>query len=155
MLYVTAMFIFFAAGNEAAQVKEEEALQNLKVSDAMMTDFRTLSGLQTLHDAVDALLASSQQDYPVLDGSGSLLGILSRRRLVQALRDLGPQAILAQAVEASQLSFTADQDLAPAMAEMKRLGLSAMPVSTAQKPLAGLLTTENVMELLLVKQALQ
>lgn len=43
-----------------------------------------------LRDAVDLMLAGSQHDFPVTDECGSLLGMVTRSRLVQALAEHGP-----------------------------------------------------------------
>jgi Zn-dependent protease len=153
MLILTALFIFVAAGSEANQVEEEEALHQLRVKDALMTDFHILKGTDSLHTAVDALLAGSQHDFPIMDEQGRLLGILYRNQIPQALRDAGVQAPLASLVQPCSLHLREEQALAPVLQEMKRLSTTALPVSSASGKLIGLLTLENVYELLLVRAA--
>ena len=50
----------------------------------MVREFRTLPETATLQEAVDALLATSQHDFPVLDENGNVAGILTRHDLDRA-----------------------------------------------------------------------
>src|SRR5207247_4363768 len=60
------------------------------VASAMVREFRTLAANATLHEAVDALLATSQHDFPVVDETGSVAGLLTRHDLIAALRKNDP-----------------------------------------------------------------
>ena len=51
---------------------------------------RTLSAGATLSDAVDALIAGSQHDFPVLDPAGELAGVLVRRAPLRACLPADP-----------------------------------------------------------------
>jgi stage IV sporulation protein FB len=155
LLILTALFIFTAAGSEASHVEEEEALNRLTVKDAMMTQFVALRDTDSLHTAVNALLAGSQQDFPITDAEGQLLGMLCRSKMPQALRDAGVHAPLATVLEPCTLVLSQDQELATVLAKMKQLGMTTLPVSSEAKPLVGLLTLENVYELLLIRSTLK
>lgn len=155
MLLLIAFFIFMAAGQEAAAVTQQEATANLRVRDAMLTDFTILPPDARLQDGVDLLLAGAQQDFPVLDDSGGMQGILTRHDLISALAEKGPyhpvREVMRRAPEAThpgvQLSVALDA-----------LGISSSPALPVTDPLdgklVGLLTAENIGETLMVKAAL-
>ena len=150
-----ALFIFFAAGQEAAMVTQREQTADLHVRDAMLTDFRSLPAHALLRDAVDLMLAGSQHDFPVLDEAGGLAGMLTRARLVQALADHGPGHPARLVVEPCADTLLPDQDLSEAMDRIATSPLTALPVMGAEDgALAGLLTAENIAELLMVRQAM-
>jgi stage IV sporulation protein FB len=64
MLILIAVFIYFGAGQEAAAAQMRDVARGLGVAEAMITDFRTLPTYATLEDAVEALLRTSQHEFP-------------------------------------------------------------------------------------------
>src|SRR5437773_7522216 len=68
----------------------KDVSRRFPVSSAMVREFRTLSENATLEEAVDALLATSQHDFPVVDETGSVAGLLTRHDLIAALRKNDP-----------------------------------------------------------------
>jgi CBS-domain-containing membrane protein len=77
-------------------VTQQEATRNLRVRDAMLTDFRSLPPQAKLRDGVELLLAGAQQDFPVLDAHGGMQGMLTRHDLISALADNGPEHSVVQ-----------------------------------------------------------
>jgi stage IV sporulation protein FB len=49
----------------------KDVSRRFPVSSAMVRDFRTLAADATLEEAVDALLATSQHDFQVMDETGT------------------------------------------------------------------------------------
>lgn len=156
ILLLIAFFIFMAAGQEAAAVSEGEATRGLRVRDAMLTDFHTLPPQATLDDAVELLLSGSQHDFPLLDHDGSLLGVLTRQRLIEGLSKHGSRH------SAAAIAAPCPETVAPAThlsQAVERLRATPCPVLPVRDPLTGrlvgLLTAENVAELLMVRTALR
>ena len=154
-LMLIAIFVFIAAGQEAAMVTQREATEHLAVQDAMLTDFRALRPADSLRDAVDHLLAGSQHDFPLLDADGRMVGLLSRTRLIASLAEHGPTCPVARVVEPCDDLLSPAQPLSDAM---ERLGASPCPALPVVNPLSGrlvgLLTAENVGEALMIRAAL-
>ncbi len=92
-LIFIALFVWIGAAQEASMVTMKAALGGVPVRRAMMTDFRTLQVGDTLQQAIDLILATPQQDFPVLDG-GQVLGILTSRDLMIALQGHGASALV-------------------------------------------------------------
>lgn len=156
LLMLIAVFIFLAAGQEASMVTQQESTRNLRVRDAMLTDFRSLSSSHILRDAVEHLIAGSQQDFPVLDEQGGMLGIISRRRLIAALADHGPGYPVQFVTERCADTLDPAEPLAAAMERLSSSNCPALPVfDPTEGRLVGLLTSENIGELLMVRTAMR
>src|SRR5207244_6646380 len=85
-LIFIAFFVYIGASQEAALAQMRDVSRRFPVSSAMVREFRSLPESATLEEAVDALLATSQHDFPVLDEAGNVAGILTRHDLIAALR---------------------------------------------------------------------
>ncbi|MEO6244053.1 MAG: site-2 protease family protein [Opitutaceae bacterium] len=152
MLILIAVFVFLGAQAEAGAIVLQSALAGLRVRDAMMARYRALDATDTLDTAVEQLLAGSQQDFPVTE-DGKVVGILRRNDLVKALAD-GRRATPVREVMSHQCdAVEAHTDLSMAMEALRRAGCASAPVVTDGK-LVGLLTLENVSELVMVNNAL-
>ena len=90
MLIVIALFIFLAASGEAAQAQLRAVAQGTLVSDAMITKFEALGTAATVNDAADALIRTTQTEFPIVDGAGRLRGVLTRDAMIKALKERGP-----------------------------------------------------------------
>ncbi|MFC5455270.1 site-2 protease family protein [Prosthecobacter fluviatilis] len=155
MILLICFFIFMAAGQEAAMVTQQEATRNLRVRDAMLTDFRSLPPDATLRDGVELLLAGTQQDFPVLDGQGGMQGMLTRHDLISALAEKGPGQPVVEVMRPCPESTRPGSELAQALETLNASDGPAIPVlDPISDKLVGLLTTENVGETLMVRAAL-
>ena len=148
-----ALFVFMAAGEERALVQTRASLAGMPVSAAMVTAFMSLETRHELQHAVDLMLAGDQQDFPVLEG-GRYLGMLARGELIKGLREEGPSAPVGRVVRVDVEPIDASWPLERALQVMRAGRHSAVPVMMRGQ-LVGLLTLENVGELLMVQEARQ
>lgn len=156
VLILIAFFVFMAAGQEASAVSQRQAFQGLRVEDAMVTDFHTIPSSALLRDVVALLLSGNQHDFPMIDARGDLLGIITRQRLISALTEHGPLHPAESILIPCDLQATPRMDLAEALTALDAGTCSALPVMDAYSGrLVGLLTAENVGELLMVRTALR
>lgn len=153
VLVLIAMFVFITAAEERAVVQTRSSLAGLPVSAAMVTAFVSLETRHEIAHAVDLLLAGEQQDFPVLEG-GQYLGMLSRADLLGGLRREGADAPLGRLVRTDVEPIELSMPLEAALVRMRAARLNALPVM-ARGRLVGLLTLENIGELLLVQEARQ
>lgn len=152
-LVLIAGFIFLAAQSEAAAVESRAAGRGIRAAQMMVTDFRVLRVHATLRDAADALLAGEQRDFPVVDNLGRLEGLLTRDLLIQGLSQRGADATVASAMAPIPARVTLDMSFEAALELLRRSGLSALPVVAPDGALAGLLTLDNITDLVLVRRA--
>src|SRR5881227_3047736 len=85
-LIFIALFVYIGASQEATLAQMKDISRRLPVSSAMVREFRSLPKTATLEEAADALLATSQHDFPVLDETGNVAGVLTRQDLFASLR---------------------------------------------------------------------
>jgi CBS domain-containing protein len=153
MLVFVALFVFLAAGEERAMVETRTSLSGLPVRAGMVTELRVLDVRDPLQRAVDYLMAGAQQDFPVLDGN-TPIGMLTRSQLAVALQRLGAAAPVGQAVEPQKEFADPTESLEGAMQRMRERGRTALPV-LENGALVGMITLENVGDLLVVRDALR
>lgn len=153
MLLFVALFVFMAASEERAVVQTRTSVSGLPVRAAMLTSFETLESRDDLRRAVNLLMAGSQQDFPVLE-DGRLLGMLSRGELLKGLQQEGIEAPVGRIARLDVREVDANELLESVLSRMREQAWVAAPV-TSHGRLVGVLTLENVGEMLLVQEALQ
>jgi Zn-dependent protease/predicted transcriptional regulator len=154
MLMLVAIFVFFGAQSEAAHAQMRSITGGLRVRDAMVTRFEVLPPNATLHDAVQAVLNTSQHDFPIVDETGSPIGILARDDLIVALRESGAQSLVAESMRTNVPSLNPMMFFDRAQGLMQESESPALPVVDSIGRLVGLFTRENVGELILLQSAL-
>ena len=155
LLILIAFFIFIGAGQEAASSRFEDATHGLPVTAAMITRFDILSPQDSLQRAVDQLLAGSQHDFPVVDGGGRVRGLLLRSDLIQALVTHGPGHPVYDIARKDPPVLTNDLTLVRAFEILSQCGLGTLPVlEVGTDRLLGILTSENIAEMVMVTQAI-
>src|SRR5207253_8730709 len=89
----------------------------------------------TLREAVDALLATSQHDFPVMDESGNVAGILTRDDLISALRRDDPQIRVGDVMRRDIPTVTTGTRFEEAFRIMQECNCPAVPVLDSMKRL--------------------
>jgi stage IV sporulation protein FB len=153
LLVLIAAFVMLGAGSELAAVTTRFAGRGVQVSQMMVTDFRTVVIHATLAQAAELLLSTEQREFPVVDNLGRVEGILTRDGLVRGLAEHGPNAIVGEAMVPRVPAIPPTLDFEHALGALRASGLPALPVVDASGALVGLLTADNIADLLLVKRA--
>ena len=153
VLVLIAFFIFVGAATEASAVETRAAAQGLEVAQMMVTQFRTIPIHATLAQAVDLLLAGEQREFPAVDNLGRTEGLLTRDNLIRGLRERGPESTVAEAMTSPAPTVSPSTPFQEGLERLRASGLPALPVVDAAGSLVGLLTMENISELLLVRRA--
>lgn len=152
-LVFIAFFVWMGAVAEASEALVRSAFDGIQVSHAMVTRFETLGPTDTLQRAVAHVLAGFQHDFPVVE-DGRIVGLLTRTDLVKALTEKGVGAPVA-AVMSRRFEVVEASELLERV--LPRLQASETPVMGVVRDgaLVGILTMENVAEVLMVTSALQ
>lgn len=153
ILLFIALFVYIGAQQESQHAIFRAAARDTPVRSAMMTRFGTLPVDATLGDAVDELLAGTDHDFPIVDNAGQIQGMLSRQQLVEALRAHGRDYPAMEVATKSCVTIAPGTMLDEAFQTMQQSGGNTVPV-VEQGTLVGLLSLENVGELLMVRSAL-
>jgi CBS domain-containing protein len=152
-LIFIGIFVYLGAQAEAGLVEMQSALEGLRVRDAMMTRFRTLATHDPLTKAVQELLAGSQQDFPVIENDQPV-GMLRRNDLVKALAEGRSEAVVTEAMCRDCETVDEAAPLKGAVEAMHARQCATMPVLAGGR-MVGLLTLENISEMIMVNAALK
>jgi Zn-dependent protease/CBS domain-containing protein len=150
MLVFVAFFIYLGAAQESAAAMGRTLTHGIPVRAAMITEFHTLEHGNTIRDAANLLLSTSQQDFPVIH-SEKVVGLLGRNLLLKALAAEGPDAYVAGVMDRDFLALGPATDLAEVLPLMAQAGRCALVMDDHTK-LLGLLTTDNLSEFLLLRR---
>jgi Zn-dependent protease/CBS domain-containing protein len=154
LLIFIAIFVYLAASSEAHLVAIRAMSRGVPVSAAMMTQFATLSPEAHIDEAVQTLLRTSQGEFPVIDAAGRPVGLLGRSDLIRALKQLGPDARVADAMTTTVPTITQRQCLEDAFRMLQEKSAPAVAVVDASGRLVGLVTSETIGEMLMLREAL-
>src|SRR6202451_2024571 len=141
-LTMIGVIIFSATQLEERAVIFQSVLDNVRLEEVMLTDFATLSPADTLEDALEKAVHSLQDNFVVVRGS-DLVGVVSRQRILDALRTDGNgyvQAVMNKLYEVSGRS----ESLATAFRKLTARNSSIIPV-VEDEWLVGIVTLQNLM----------
>jgi Zn-dependent protease/CBS domain-containing protein len=151
MLLFIALFVYLGASQEASLAKVQDITSELPVSEAMVTEVRPLPSGATLDDAAEAVLRTSQHEFPVLDASGRVLGIITSAGIIKALQQRGGNALVTDIMHKQTPAVRPDDRLDEAFLRMQSSGVPALPVIDGYGNFLGLITPENVGEMLMIR----
>ncbi len=157
MLILIALFVWIAAAGELQETESRSALHGLPVSAGMQRRFQVLAVVDTLQAAADELLAGAQHDFPVTaTGSAAepVVGVLTRADLVKALAGRGLDAQVRDVMRASCPVVEDSESLEQAVEVMRAQDCPLVPV-THDGRLVGLVTLENIAELVAIRSAMR
>jgi Zn-dependent protease/CBS domain-containing protein len=153
LLILIAVFVWIAGAQEAGVVVMRSALGDIPVMRAMITDFQALAPADRLSSAVDHLLGGFQQDFPVVE-DGRCVGVLTRNDLTAALARSGPETLVGEVMQRDFITADPREMLQTAFARLQEGHSRTLPVVRDGR-LLGLLTAENLAEVLMIQQALR
>jgi Zn-dependent protease/predicted transcriptional regulator len=148
-LLFIAIFVYLGATQETIVATGRTLTVGAMVKSAMVTEFETLQHGNTIREAANRLLATSQQDFPVLLGQ-QVIGLLGRNALLRGMAVDGPDAYVAGVMERNFPRVSPDdalEDVLPVMNET-----SCALVMNAKDDLVGMLTRENLSEFLMLRK---
>jgi CBS domain-containing protein len=154
LLVVVAVILFTGASHEAEIAEIREHTSAVAVRDVMVRDFRTLPVAAPLNQAVDALLATSQREFPITGGQGEFCGMLTREDIVRGLQASLAAMPVAEVMQAACPHVTLGAPLDRALALLEESGCQAIPVLDGEQRIVGLFTLDNISEALLVQTAI-
>ncbi len=154
LLVLIAVFIFLAASGEAGYVQMRDYTRGYLASHAMITSFQTLSPMSTADDAAQLLLRTTQKEFPVVDGAGTLRGMLTHEALIAALRATGGTTP-ALDIMTREVPTVPENGCLDAVFKLmqQRGGARFVGVVDPNQRLLGYITAENLAELVMIRSA--
>ena len=142
-LSIAGLFIMIGAQIEDQGVFFQSVVDTVRMREVMLTDFATLSPSDTLADALMRCVHSLQEDFPVVRGP-QLVGIVSRQRIVDALRNDGNgyvQSVMSRAFQVARPEDTLGTTIRRLSAGR---GLALIPVTESGR-VVGIVSVQNLM----------
>jgi CBS domain-containing protein/Zn-dependent protease len=142
-LIIAGFFIMIGAQVEDQGVFFQSVVDTVQMREVMLTDFATLSPSDTLADALVRCVHSLQEDFPVVRGP-QLVGIVSRQRIVDALRTDGNgyiQSVMSRAFQVARPEDTLGTTIRRLTAGH---GLTLIPVAESGR-VVGIVSVQNLM----------
>jgi CBS domain-containing protein len=142
-LVVAGFFIMIAAQVEDQGVFFQSVVDTVQMREVMLTDFATLSPSDTLADALYRCVHSLQEEFPVVR-ERQLVGIVSRQRIVDALRNDGNgyvQSVMSRAFQVARPEDTLGSAIRRLTAGH---GLALIPVTESGRVI-GIVSVQNLM----------
>ena len=142
-LIIAGFFIMIGAQIEDQGVFFQSVVDTVRMREVMLTDFATLSPSDTLADALSRCVHSLQEDFPVVRGP-QLVGIVSRQRIVDALRSEGNgyvQSVMSRAFQVARPEDTLGATIRRITAGR---GLALIPVTESGRVI-GIVSVQNLM----------
>jgi len=145
-LALIAVFIFFGASGESQLVRQRELTRGLRVSDVMGTkpNTETVTPDHTFGQVLDSVIHGYQEDFPVLDERGNLVGMITREEIMTAAHSPERYSRVRDLMKTNIPTISSEADLfEDALPILQQSGLRALPV-TENGELVGMLTIEDV-----------
>ncbi len=146
ILALIAIFIFFGASGEQQMVRQRETMRGLLVSDVMGTKRRTetVTPYHNFGQVLDAVIHGYQEDFPVVDESGNLVGILTRNEIMTAAHSPQQFSSVRDLMKTEFPTISPDADLfKDGHRLLQESNLRAIPVVKAGD-LVGMLTIDDI-----------
>jgi CBS domain-containing protein/Zn-dependent protease len=132
----------------AAQIEDQgtffqSVVDTVQMREVMLTDFATLSPSDTLADALYRCVHSLQDEFPVVRGP-QLVGIVSRQRIIDTLRNDGNgyvQAVMSRAFQVARPEDTLGSAIRRLTAGR---GMGMIPVAEGGR-VVGIVSVQNLM----------
>jgi Zn-dependent protease/predicted transcriptional regulator len=154
LLLIIALFVWVGAAGEASVAQMRAAIAGIPVRKAMIVDFATAAPSDGLRSVADHVMDGYQNDFPVVE-DGKVVGILRLSDLLSGLSADGLDAPVSRYMRTDFGTAAPDEALAQALSRLQAGECPVMPVIDRDGRLAGLLTPENVGELVMIRQAVR
>ena len=154
MLTFIAIFIYLAATSEARLAQLRGMSRGVPVTAAMMTEYKALSPSAHLEEAIESLLRTSQTEFPVLDNGWPPRWGARPQRYDQGPQARRPQCCIADVMTREVPTIDHRRCLDEAFRVLMEKSAPAVGVVDATGRLKGLITSETVGEMLMVRDAM-
>lgn len=150
-LIFIGLFIILGAHAEAEMVKNQFFISDLKASDAMMTNFRTLDVSQSIGDAVKALLDGEAKNFVILNQSQPV-GTVGRDQIIRGIRNFTESASIDKIMDLNLVTVSARSPLTEVFTLLQQSNPPLILVMS-EETVRGVIDIENIAELIMIRGA--
>ena len=131
----------------------QQALKGVTVAEAMETRFTPISIDASLNQAVDALLATAQHEFPVVDAFMKPIGLLTREDILTAVRSHGGEEPASAFMRPGGEAVRPGAAVESVFERLQNPKAAALYVTDSDGAVVGLLTREALAEVVLIRSA--
>jgi len=127
-------------------VRQREQMRGLAVADVMGTKRRTesVTPYHNFGQILDSVIHGYQEDFPVLDEDGEIVGIITRNEILTAAHSPDRYSSVRDLMKTEFPTISPDADLfTDGYRVLQESGLRALPV-VKDGDLVGMLTTDDI-----------
>jgi len=144
-LIVIAIFVWFGASAEGQQVTVKSVLGGATVGQVMIRQPQVLYPTDALSRAVGLTLSTSQSDFPVLDGDGRVIGLLTLDKLLHGLNE-SPGSPVGSVMHRQFPTAIPEDTIVAVQARLAESGIRSLPILAPDGSLTGFLTLGDISE---------
>jgi Zn-dependent protease/CBS domain-containing protein len=153
LLVLVAVFIFLAAGAEAGFVEARDLTRGQLARHAMITAFMPLAPQSSLDDAAALLLSTTQREFPVVDTSRRLTGVVTRDAILAALKQKPGSTPVTEVMSGDVRTVPENACLESVFADLQKRAKHFIGVVDRGGGFIGYLTPENISELVMIRSS--
>lgn len=143
-LILIGIFVFSGANAEAEATVLSSNLEKVRVSNLMITDYKTISPYEPLTAVVEKSLHTFQNDFPVVE-DGRFVGILTRSSVIESLHHRLHDTLVKDVVLKNFPTIRPDATASEALTAMRGSNVTIAPVES-DGTLHGIITLEKLHE---------
>ncbi len=154
LLIFIAFFVFVGAQSEANMSRMEAFGEGLTVADGMVSDLKSVSVGDPIAQAAEIVVHTEQKNIPVLDRDRRIVGLVTMSELAHAVHHNDAQQSVDRVMRRDMARLPASAPLHKGVAGLARETCPVLAVEDPSGRFIGLLTLDNLSELMLLDQVL-
>jgi stage IV sporulation protein FB len=130
-----------------------EAARRVPARRAMISAFESLAPNATIDDAANALIRTTQREFPIVDGDKRLRGFLTREAMIASLKATGPETPVIDVMLREVPTARQNQSLEMVVRLMQETSAPLIGVVDDDDRLVGYISQENLAEMMMLDSA--
>ncbi|HEO63660.1 MAG TPA: CBS domain-containing protein [Candidatus Omnitrophica bacterium] len=143
LLLLIALFIFSAASQEEAAISLKYALNKIRVKDILPERSTKLVPQTLISEVINIMLHIAQEDFPVLDDNGNVVGLLTRESIALAVQNGEEYKTASDLMIKEFPRITSQETLSGVFGKIQNSSFKAIPVID-NGSFKGMVTLEDV-----------
>jgi stage IV sporulation protein FB len=119
----------------------------------MISAFESLAPNATIDDAANALIRTTQREFPIVDGDKRLRGFLTREAMIASLKATGPETPVIDVMLREVPTARQNQSLEMVVRLMQETSAPLIGVVDEDDRLVGYISQENLAEMMMLDSA--
>ncbi len=148
-LILIGFFIYLGASSEEKMAEIRASIQGIPVRNAMLTNFTVLRPNQCLGDAIDKIIHTFQDNFPILDGD-KVIGILTKQKLFKAIQENPIDTPIEEVVDKEYVTIHPDMPMSVLLKHFMEGNIPIILVMENDK-LVGIINLEQIGKFHLLK----